>query len=636
MANWLKLNRRWWPVALLFALGVGLRLFHLGSQSLFSDEAISWSASRLTPGEMMVLSEYDHHAPLYYYLLKLALHVLPSTEAGLRGISVVASAVALFAVLVFLNSEWGRASAIYCGILMALSSFDLYYAQETRMYTLLAAAWIIGYIALIKALQGKPRWLFVWVIASVVMPWTHMYGFLVIGANAVFVLGYLVLKRFLRFASPLNDRLLLLALLVVGMAILPMARLLLLHANTNSVAGKVPQLKDLVDLYLLWTVGLVASRQYFVDGAHLILPATQAVSAALWFLAGTVICGAPAVYGLTRAWRLRGSPRIQASLALVNILFPVAFAFGYSNLMGTRIWIQRPFLGGAYLLYLWAGIGLAALKWRRARWVLAAFAAVIAFASLLPYFTTWQKSDARQALMSMPAPDEHNAVVLDQRFSASLARFYLGADVPMMAIEASDQGMPRVIAPLFQADHPFIKVMGRPQVVNCDDFATITDLWLYGNPGSIRRALPQLPGCVTEKRLWLFEQGRWAQLDPVRRDLIDSSGWLQFDDIRHSDWTTESYRDLNPGSDIRVVLKRANTGRKQLTLRYFDAPAKILEVWAAGQRIGHLGNGQNGSGWTDATMDLPPTAEDTMEILIKSIGTGGAGVARVGVKAIPQ
>ena len=77
IANWLKLNRRWWPLALLFALGVGLRLFHLGSQSLFSDEAISWSASRLTPGEMMVLSEYDHHAPLYYYLLKLALSVLP-------------------------------------------------------------------------------------------------------------------------------------------------------------------------------------------------------------------------------------------------------------------------------------------------------------------------------------------------------------------------------------------------------------------------------------------------------------------------------------------------------------------------------------------------------------------------------
>ncbi len=73
-----------------------------------------------------------------------------------------------------------------------------------------------------------------------------------------------------------------------------------------------------------------------------------------------------------------------------------------------------------------------------------------------------------------------------------------------------------------------------------------------------------------------------------------------------------------------------------MTLRYFDAPTKILEVWAAGQRIGQLGNGQNGSGWTDATMDLPPTAEDTMEILIKSIGTGGAGVVRVGVKAIPQ
>ena len=58
--------RRWWPLALLAAFSVGLRLSDLGRQSLWADEAVSWSVSRLTPGEMMALSEWDHHAPLYY------------------------------------------------------------------------------------------------------------------------------------------------------------------------------------------------------------------------------------------------------------------------------------------------------------------------------------------------------------------------------------------------------------------------------------------------------------------------------------------------------------------------------------------------------------------------------------------
>ena len=89
------------------------------------------------------------------------------------------------------------------------------------------------------------------------------------------------------------------------------------------------------------------------------------------------------------------------------------------------------------------------------------------------------------------------------------------------------------------------------------------------------------------------------QLDPVTRDVIDGSGWLQFDDIRHSDWTTESYRHLSPGFAIRVVLNRGNAEKRQLTLRYYDAPNKILEVWAAGQLIGQFGGGRNGSGWVE-------------------------------------
>ena len=186
--------RRWWPLVLIFMVSMGLRWFHLGSQSLFSDEGISWVVSRLSPNDIMGMSEFNHHTPLYFFLLKLALMVLPSTEVGVRTLSVVASAAALIAVLAFLKAEWGLAAAVYAGILMALSSFDLYFAQETRMYTLLAAAWIISYISLVKALQGKSGWLVGWAIAMIAMPWTHLYGFLVVGANLAFVMGYLVLK----------------------------------------------------------------------------------------------------------------------------------------------------------------------------------------------------------------------------------------------------------------------------------------------------------------------------------------------------------------------------------------------------------------------------------------------------------
>lgn len=622
-------------MALVVAAGLGLRLFRLGRQSLWTDEAVSWSVSRLTAGEMMALSEWDHHAPLYFLFLKAGLGVLPATDAGLRAVSVAASLLALVAVLVFLAHEWSRGAAIYAGILMVVSSFDLYYAQEARMYTVLATAWIISYISLVKALQGRPRWLIVWVVATSSLAWTHMYGLLIVGASLAFVGGYLILKRASRLAMPLADRALVLALLVVALAVVPMVRILLLHSGTSSPAAWVPKAVDLRDLYLLWTAGLTATRHRFLDSAHLTLPLTEPMTAGMWLAAGTLIAGAPAVIGLVHAWRLGKLRRLEVLLTLTLIALPVAVAFAYAVVRDSAIWIQRPFLGAAYLIYVWAGIGYAVVPWRRTRWVLAALAVAVALASLLPYFTIWQKNNARQAFKTMPAPDEHNALVLEPRYLSSLVRFYFGADTPMLAIEANEQGMPQVIQPRFEKDHPFIQVFGRPFPVACSDLADVTDLWLYGESEAIERALPQLPGCVLERNLWTLQQGQWARAGAPPRDTIDGYGWLQFDDIRDAGWTGEHYRHLSPGDGFAVMLKQANAGSHRLTLRYFDAPGKIIEVLADGQRIGELGDGRMGGGWVSETLDLPATGEPTMMLAIKSAGAEGAGITSLRVSLDP-
>jgi uncharacterized membrane protein len=625
--------RPWWPLALLVAFSVGLRLHDLGRQSLWADEAVSWSVSRLTAGEMMALSEWDHHPPLYYLLLKAALGILPATEAGLRAVSVAASALALVAVLAFLAREWSSSAAIYAGLLMALSSFDLYYAQEARMYTVLAAAWILSYIGLVKALQGRPRWLIVWAIATAALAWTHMYGLVVVGANVAFVAGYLVLKRLLRLTMPLADRSLFLALLAVLVAILPMVRILLLHADTSTSAAWVPQAIDLRDLYLLWTVGMTATRHRFLFGEHLTLPLTEGVTPGAWLALGTLIAGAPAVFGLVQGWRLKGTPRLQALLTLTLVVLPVAVAFGYAAIRDSAIWIQRPFLGAAYLVYLWAGIGFAAIPWRRARWALPVLAVVVALASLAPYFTIWSKSSARQAFNAMPTVDEHNALLLEPRYVASLARFFFGVDTPMLAIEPDPDGIPQLIQPLFQTDHPYIEVFGRPFPVACDELAEVTDLWLYGDNQVLRRMLPQVPSCVLERHLWVFEQGQWAPMTPPARDTIHGHGWLQFDDIRNANWTDQSYRHLNPGDAFIVTLLHANAGDHRLFLRHYDAPHKVLEIWAGDQRIGQVGDGRAGGGWVMETLELPASDEDPLLILVRSVGTQAAGVASLGTQA---
>jgi hypothetical protein len=201
----------------------------------------------------------------------------------------------------------------------------------------------------------------------------------------------------------------------------------------------------------------------------------------------------------------------------------------------------------------------------------------------------------------------------------------------MLAIEDGENGMPQLVQPRFETDHPFIEVFGRPYPVDCSELATVTDLWIYGENEEIRRALPLLPACVLERSIWTLQEGQWTPLSGLTRDTIDGSGWLRFDDIRDAQWTGEHYRHIDPGRAFAVRLLQANAGTHQLTIRHYDAANKVLEIWADDQRVGVVGDGRAGGGWVEETLRLPASAAETMHIVIKSVGSEGAGVSSLRV-----
>lgn len=500
-------------LALVLLLGLSLRLVRLGDQGLFVDEAYSWATTRLTYLEILQ-SPQQHHVPLYFWLLKANLAILPATEAGLRAPSLVLSILALLTLIAFLWSEWGPRAALMAGLLLAVSSFDVYYAQETRMYTLLSLLSLISYGTLVKALQGRPKWLAPWVLTSIALPWTHFFGFLALASQMIVVLIYLVRRQVFGVTEGLDRRWLVAAGVAIGVGVLPMALLLLNRTGTNSQGAAVPELFHLRDLFLLWTVGLAAVREHFLDSARLTWPLTADVPKIGWLVLGAALYGAPAVYGMAKAWATKGTQRIQVTLTLVSILLPVCVVFAYGSLTGQRLWIFRPFLGQGYLVYLWVGIGLASLRQPWLRWGLAAAAVVVAIVSLGPYFTIWQKSTTPMAMATAPRPDERNLLVVDAPFFGPQAAFYLEEGTPLMALYWDQTGAPLLARLLFSdPENLSHKIRGRPESVTCDDIATATDLWIYGNVRRIRNSVRGLPSCITAKRLWVFNDNAWVPLD---------------------------------------------------------------------------------------------------------------------------
>src|SRR5262249_20178175 len=86
------------PALLLFALGLALRLYRLGAQSLWLDEGSTWSevTGRTGKGWLALLAELfskDAAYPLYHVLLKAWVAVVGDSEWALRFPSALAGAL---------------------------------------------------------------------------------------------------------------------------------------------------------------------------------------------------------------------------------------------------------------------------------------------------------------------------------------------------------------------------------------------------------------------------------------------------------------------------------------------------------------------------------------------------------------
>jgi mannosyltransferase len=118
-------------------LATATRLYRLDYQSLWADEGNSLSLARASFGEIAARTAFDIHPPFYYWLLKIWVSLLGESEFGLRSLS-AALGVLLVGVIYGLGRKFfGHKVGLAAAFVAALAPFQVYYAQETRMYMLL-------------------------------------------------------------------------------------------------------------------------------------------------------------------------------------------------------------------------------------------------------------------------------------------------------------------------------------------------------------------------------------------------------------------------------------------------------------------------------------------------------------------
>lgn len=177
---------------LALLLAFGLRVYHLDFQSLWGDEGISLLRAGLPFGEMLRTLPAEH-VPGYWILLRGWVVLTGTTDFGLRYLSVLPSVLAIAFAYRLAADLGSRRAGLIAALLLATGAFQVWYAQEARMYAGLMAAGIGATWFLWRLLTSRkplpPLAGYVLLVSAAIN--LHFYGFLVPLAHAVFLAGWL-------------------------------------------------------------------------------------------------------------------------------------------------------------------------------------------------------------------------------------------------------------------------------------------------------------------------------------------------------------------------------------------------------------------------------------------------------------
>ncbi len=148
---------RWLAPLLILLLAALLRLHQLGTQSLWNDEGNSVVQALRSLDEIAQHAARDIHPPGYYWLLHGWRLLTGSSEFALRLFSALASVLGVACLHAAGRWLYGRAAGLAAALFLTLNGFNIWYAQETRMYALLALWGAAAPLALATTLSSPTR-----------------------------------------------------------------------------------------------------------------------------------------------------------------------------------------------------------------------------------------------------------------------------------------------------------------------------------------------------------------------------------------------------------------------------------------------------------------------------------------------
>ncbi|MBU0763030.1 MAG: glycosyltransferase family 39 protein, partial [Candidatus Altiarchaeota archaeon] len=183
------MKKSYFSLLIILLLGICLRLYDLGSESLWVDEVSTVKNSKLSFVDG-ILDPFNNH-PLHGILLHFWIRLFGDSEYSVRFPSVVFGVFSIIMVFFLGRQLFDEDAGLISAFLLSVSVFNISFSQEARAYALFVLLCIFSYYCLILFLEsGKRIYSIANAIASGLCIWAHPYGVFILLAQYSSVLVY--------------------------------------------------------------------------------------------------------------------------------------------------------------------------------------------------------------------------------------------------------------------------------------------------------------------------------------------------------------------------------------------------------------------------------------------------------------
>lgn len=421
-------NRRIAALALVFLLGITLRLIAVQSREIFYDDAFSLFLAEKSFSQIIHGTAADTMPPLYYFLL----HIWQLGGQGLvylRLLSVLLSLAILGLSIDLFRRAWGEAAALAGGLILAVSPLQIYHAQELRMYTCLVLGQVLYYWSFFRlfiAEQDKrPRLLWgTLIIGGAMAMYSHNLAIFGLAAANLYLLVRKEWKPFLRLC---------LSQAVIGALALPWVWM---------IPGQIQKIQT-----AFWTPrpGLVEVLQALIQ-----MTAFMPLNG-IWLYAAAIITLQIMVLTILETIRLAKKDRIMVFFIFMTVISPL--------LLFIVSYLMRPvFVPRAFLL---STVGLAGLsariiskRWKQGIGPLLLGLWLAAAAISLPSFYTFNqfpRSPYRQAVSWLETQVHSGDAVVHENKLSYFPSYFFDRTLPQRFIADEPGSHNDTYAPASQA-----------------------------------------------------------------------------------------------------------------------------------------------------------------------------------------